>query len=164
MCIYLPLRQPVTFLLNIVSLVTVKHEGFKTCEQSGFCKRNRAYADNVATLGNSWTSPYTLSSKTLKIDNGYITATLLKSLGQGVQSVELPVKITFLQSGAARITVDGKEKSSLDMEAKFEKSDTMKRQNGLLLAERSRTGPLKRIHLRRRRSSNMVPTIATGQS
>lgn len=97
-------------------LVTVKHEGFKTCEQSGFCKRNRAYADNVATLGNSWTSPYTLFSKSLKIDNGYITATLLKSLGEGVQSVELSVMITFLQSGAARITVDEKKRRQGEIE------------------------------------------------
>ena len=60
----------------------------------------------MAARGNSWTSPYTLSSKTLKIDNGYITAKLLKSLGEGVESIELPVKIAFLQSGAARLTVD----------------------------------------------------------
>ena len=96
--------------------VTVKHEGFKTCEQSGFCKRNRAYADLVATLGNSWTSPYTLSSKTLKIDNGHITATLLKSLGEGIQSVELPIKITLLQSGVARITIDEKKRRQGDIE------------------------------------------------
>ena len=96
--------------------VSVKHEGFKTCEQSGFCTRNRAYADNVAALGNSWTSPYSLSSKTLKIDNGCITASLLKFLGEGVQSVELPVKITFLQSGAVRITVDEKKRRHGEIE------------------------------------------------
>ena len=94
----------------------MKHEGFKTCEQSGFCKRNRAYADRVATLGNLWTSPYTLSSKTLKIDNGQITATLLKSLGEGISSVELPIKITFLQSGAARLTIDEKKRRQGDIE------------------------------------------------
>ena len=117
MCIYFrPTRPDITLLTRCVLPVTVKHEGFKTCEQSGFCKRNRAYADNVATLGNSWTSPYTLSSKTLKIDNGYITATLLKDLGQGGQSIELPVKITFLQSGAARITVDEKKRRQGEVE------------------------------------------------
>ena len=94
----------------------MKHEAFKTCEQSGFCKRNRAYADNVATLGNSWTSPYTLSSKSLKVDNGCITGTLLKSLREGSQSVELPMKITFLQSGAARITIDEKKRRQGDIE------------------------------------------------
>ena len=70
----------------------------------------------MATQGNSWSSPYTLSSKSLKIDNGYITATVLKSLGEGIQSVELPLKITFLQSGAVRITVDEKKRRKGDIE------------------------------------------------
>lgn len=70
----------------------------------------------MATLGNSWTSPYTLSSKTLKIENGQISATLFKSLGSGIQSVEFPVKITFLQSGAARITVDEKKRRQGEIE------------------------------------------------
>ena len=94
----------------------MKHEGFKTCDQSGFCKRNRAYADNVAAQGNSWISPYTLSAKSLKIDSGYITAAVWKSLGEGTQSVELPLKVTFLQSGAVRITVDEKKRRQGDIE------------------------------------------------
>ena len=94
----------------------MKHEGFKTCEQSGFCKRNRAYADNVGVLGNSWTSPYSLSTKTLKIDNGHITATLVKFRGEGAPAVELPVQITFLQSGAARVTVDEKKRRQGEIE------------------------------------------------
>lgn len=91
-----------------MTLVTVKHEGFKTCDQSGFCKRNRAYADNAATLGNSWDSPFTIDSRSLKIHNGQITGMILKSLGEreSIQSVQLPLKIAFLDSGAARVTVD----------------------------------------------------------
>ena len=52
----------------------------------------------------------------MKIDNGYITATVLKSLGDGIQSVELPLKITFLQSGAVRITVDEKKRRQGDID------------------------------------------------
>lgn len=70
----------------------------------------------MATQGNSWSSPYTLSSKSLKVDNGYITATVSKSLGEGIQSVELPLKITFLQSGAVRITVDEKKRRQGDID------------------------------------------------
>lgn len=70
----------------------------------------------MAAHGNSWSSPYTLSSKTLKIDNGYITATVLKSLGGGIRSVELPLKITFLQSGAVRVTVDEKKRRQGDID------------------------------------------------
>lgn len=66
----------------------VKHGNFKTCEQSGFCKRNRAYADNVATLGNTWASPYTLDPNSVMIGHGQVTGTVLKSLKSGGQAAQ----------------------------------------------------------------------------
>lgn len=96
--------------------MTVKHEGFKTCDQSGFCKRNRAYADNATALGSSWRSPYTIVSKSVQLNGGQVTGTILKSLGEGIESVQLPVKITFLESGAARVTVDELKRQQKDIE------------------------------------------------
>ena len=53
-----------------------------------------------------WNSPYTLASKSVKVENGYVTGTLIKYLGENVTTVQLPVLITFLESGAARVTID----------------------------------------------------------
>ena len=86
--------------------MTVKHENFKTCDQSGFCKRNRAYADNVAAKGNGWTSPYTLSPSTVKIQKGFLTATLLKTLGEGEQPAQFDLMVNFQDKGVARVTID----------------------------------------------------------
>lgn len=95
----------------------MKHENFKTCDQSGFCRRNRAYADQAATLGNSWTSPYSIISDSVRIDNGQVTGTIVKRLAEGLGSApELPLKITFLQSGAARVTVDELKRQQKDIE------------------------------------------------
>lgn len=94
----------------------VKHENFKTCEQSGFCKRNRAYADNAATLGNTWASPYKLDPKSIEIGHGYVTGTVLKSLRSGGEDVKLPVKVTFLESGVARVTIDELKRQQKDIE------------------------------------------------
>ena len=94
----------------------VKHDNFKTCEQSGFCKRNRAYADNVATLGNTWASPYTLDPNSVRIGHGYVTGTVLKSLKSGGQAVQLPVKVAFLESGVARVTIDELKRQQKDIE------------------------------------------------
>lgn len=94
----------------------MKHEGFKTCAQSGFCKRNRAYADNANTLSNTWTSPYTIDPKTIKVEAGNITGTVHKFLGESIEPVQLPIKITLLQSGAARITVDELKRRQGDIE------------------------------------------------
>ena len=87
-------------------LVTVKHENFKTCSQSGFCKRNRAYADNAAAQGNTWASPYTLSPGTVKIQKGFVTGTLLKNLAQGEQPALFDLTINFQEKGVARVTID----------------------------------------------------------
>ncbi|KAL2040702.1 hypothetical protein N7G274_006681 [Stereocaulon virgatum] len=110
--------------------VTVKHENFKTCEQSGFCKRNRAYADRAATLGQSWSSPYTLVSDSIKIKSGHVTGTVLKSLkGDTAESVRLPIKITFLQSGVARVTVDELKRQQKDIELRHGSSARKERYN-----------------------------------
>jgi len=93
----------------------VKHENFKTCDQSGFCKRNRAYADIVSSLGSSWTSPYTLVSDTIKINNGRVTGTILKSVGDG-HAVELPLTINIQGNGVARIIVDEAKRRKGDIE------------------------------------------------
>ena len=100
-----------------MGIVSVKHESFKTCDQSGFCKRNRAYADNAAALGSTWTSPYGIISGSVKVENGQITGTMAKQSGEGLESVPLfPIKITFLKSGVARVTVDELKRQEKDIE------------------------------------------------
>ena len=93
----------------------VKHENFKTCDQSGFCKRNRAYADT--TLANSkWQSPYALDSSTVKFNKGVLTGTVLKKVVNTNENVRLPLKITFHDSGTARVTVDEERRQKGDIE------------------------------------------------
>lgn len=94
----------------------MKHENFKTCEQSGFCKRNRAYADSITSSGSSWTSPYQLDATSITFANGQLHGTILKSLGAGGDSVRLPLTITFLQSGTARVTIDEEKRQKGEIE------------------------------------------------
>lgn len=94
----------------------VKRENFKTCEQSGFCKRNRAYADSITASGSSWTSPYQLDANSITFDNGQLRGIILKKLGSSDGSVRLPLTITFLQSGTARVTIDEEKRQKGDIE------------------------------------------------
>lgn len=57
-----------------------------------------------------------LDPKSVNIEAGNVTGILLKSLGEGVESAILPIKITLLQSGAARITVDELKRRTGDIE------------------------------------------------
>ncbi|KAH0293797.1 alpha 1,3-glucosidase [Aureobasidium namibiae CBS 147.97] len=95
---------------------SVKHENFKTCDQSGFCKRNRAYADSTASLSSSWTSPYVLDSASVTFSKGQLSGTILKTIAASDQPVRLPVTISFFESGTARITVDEEKRQKGDIE------------------------------------------------
>lgn len=94
----------------------VKHENFKRCDQSGFCKRNRALADEATTKGDAWKSPYTLDPATINFKNGVLKCMVSKSLGEGMGPVSLPLTITFLGSGVARVSLDEEKRQKGDIE------------------------------------------------
>jgi alpha 1,3-glucosidase len=93
----------------------VKHENFKKCSQSGFCKRNRAFADDVSAKGSSWTSPYELEPSSLHFKDGKLEGTILKSVSDN-EKVRLPLVVSFLESGAARVIVDEEKRLKGDIE------------------------------------------------
>jgi alpha 1,3-glucosidase len=112
--------------------VMVKHENFKTCDQSGFCRRNRAFADSADT--NSWRSPYALDGSSLVFKDGQLTGVVLKTLpsspdNAAVEKVRLPVTISFLESGAARVTVDEERRQKGDIELRHDSKARKERYN-----------------------------------
>lgn len=101
-----------TLLLLVVILgwlvvpgVTVKRESFKYCSQSGFCKRNRAYADEVSAKGSSWSSPYELEPSTIQFKDSQLHGVIVKTTSEN-DKVRLPLTVSFLESGAARVVID----------------------------------------------------------
>ncbi|KAJ5665250.1 Glucosidase 2 subunit alpha [Penicillium maclennaniae] len=114
-----------TLMLSVVVLIacivvpglTVKHENFKTCEQSGFCKRNRALADNASAQGASWSSPYELDPATIHFKDGQLTGMLIKTTANN-EKVHLPLTVSFLESGAARVLVDEEKRMKGDIEVR----------------------------------------------
>ncbi|KAI7904128.1 glycosyl hydrolases family 31-domain-containing protein [Cokeromyces recurvatus] len=78
----------------------MKFEDFKTCSQSGFCRRNRAYADE-ATLE---TSPYTLIKDSVKLLNNKISADIKNT----ETDIILTLDLTVLQDNTARVRINEK--------------------------------------------------------
>jgi mannosyl-oligosaccharide alpha-1,3-glucosidase len=105
----------------------VKHENFKTCDQSGFCKRNRQFADAAAADG-AWKSPYALDASTIRFDNGQLTGIVLKTLKDGEQ-VRLPVTVSFLETGVARVTVDEERRQKGDITLRHDSKARKERYN-----------------------------------
>ncbi|KAI9850961.1 MAG: hypothetical protein M1838_004746 [Thelocarpon superellum] len=110
--VFLPVILP--FLSH--SPFTVKHENFKTCNQSGFCKRNRAYADAAGALGSSWEAPYSLAPDSVQLENGQLTGIISKTVIPGNELVRLPVTVALLQSGTVRVTVDEERRQKGEIE------------------------------------------------
>lgn len=108
----------------------VKHENFKTCDQSGFCKRNRAYADNVASA-SGFKSPYELDSTSLTFEKGQLKGTILKTVASSPEQVRLPVIISFLESGSARVTIDEDKRQKGEIELRHDSKARKERYNEL---------------------------------
>jgi alpha 1,3-glucosidase len=105
----------------------VKHENFKTCDQSGFCKRNRLYADEANTAG--WASPYELDPTSISFKNGQLSGVILKSVDKSTEKVRLPVTISFLESGSARVTLDEEKRQKGDIVLRHDSKARKERYN-----------------------------------
>lgn len=105
----------------------VKHENFKTCDQSGFCKRSRQFAD--AAGSGSWKSPYELDAASITFKDGQLSGTILKSVAKSGEKVKLPVTVSFLESGSARVTVDEEKRQKGEIELRHNSKARKERYN-----------------------------------
>lgn len=108
--------------------VSVKHENFKTCSQSGFCKRNRAYADKALNSGSNWKTPYELDPSSVELNDGYLQGVVLKTTESG-EKVRLPLTVSFLESGAARVVLDEEKRIKGDIELRHDRNIRKERYN-----------------------------------
>ncbi|KAI1747686.1 glycoside hydrolase family 31 protein [Xylaria castorea] len=107
----------------------VKEHDFKKCEQSGFCKRNRHYADKAIARGSSWQAPYKILPTEASFENGLFHATILKTIDDQGNTVELPLTVAFHKSGTARVTVDEKQRQEKNIELRHNSQARKERYN-----------------------------------
>ncbi|CDK24826.1 unnamed protein product [Kuraishia capsulata CBS 1993] len=96
--------------ISIVFICTpvegVKSYLFKTCEQSGFCSRNRHLAGEIAKAGGEYQPRYSVNIESiLAHDNGTVSGLIEKSLNDG-SVVGLPFTISVLEDSNLRLTID----------------------------------------------------------
>ncbi|GAA5935275.1 hypothetical protein JCM10213_003991 [Rhodosporidiobolus nylandii] len=104
-----PSALPARALLLLAALVVValpfvsavKRNDFKTCAQSGFCRRNRALADRANDAGSSWSSPYELSEPSFR--QGRFAARVANAL---FPQIEYSLEVRFHENGLARVVMD----------------------------------------------------------
>lgn len=108
---------------------TVKHENFKTCSQSGFCRRNRALADNATAVGSSWVSPYELDTSSITLEKGQLKGTIWKVITGQQQKIELPLVFSFYQQGIARVQIDETRRQKGEIELRNDSKARKERYN-----------------------------------
>ncbi|KAH3672527.1 hypothetical protein WICMUC_004212 [Wickerhamomyces mucosus] len=80
----------------------VKHELFKRCDQSGFCRRNRHYGNEISKTQNKY---YSINEESVKFGHSVITGDIQKSLNQS-HSVRLPFTLEILENNNIRLQID----------------------------------------------------------
>ena len=98
-------------LLPTRSVVAVKEQDFKKCNESAFCRRGRALADRAAEYPKSaerWKSPYSLDASTIVLEDGgsRFTGRVRSSLYPEIK-FELDVRVH--EDGVVRVRMDEKE-------------------------------------------------------
>ncbi|KAL6918721.1 hypothetical protein FSST1_002747 [Fusarium sambucinum] len=108
---------------------SVRQNDFKKCHQSGFCKRNRQYADRVSTLGPKWVAPYNIKADTISIKDGQLSAVILKTINDYDEPINFPITISFLESGTARVTIDEQKRRNKEIKLRHDSEARMERYN-----------------------------------
>lgn len=112
----------------MTSTAAVKEHDFKKCHQSGFCTRNRAFADH-AFASSSWQSPYNIAPESASFKDGQYHAVILKTINESGETVRLPITVSFLESGTARVTVDEEKRQKGEIELRHDSKARKERYN-----------------------------------
>ncbi|KAG9291649.1 hypothetical protein G9A89_022068 [Geosiphon pyriformis] len=90
----------VTFLNTIFA---VKQQDFKTCDQSSFCRRNRAYADQ-AQSNPAFVSPYIVKKDSINLQDGVLSGELLNT----INNQPFVFQLHLLEDNTSRLRINEK--------------------------------------------------------
>lgn len=75
-------------------------------------------------------SPYSLDSKSIRFKNGILDGNILKTINSTTsETVNLPLRVTFLESGLARVTIDEEKRQKGEIELRHESKANKARYN-----------------------------------
>ena len=108
----LRLRMRSLTLIGVLSLLValphsfaLKANDFKTCSQSGFCRRGRALSARARGASSAWKSPYSLDTSSVSIspDHATFTAGVKSSL---YPDIKFGLQLDVHDDGVVRVRMD----------------------------------------------------------
>lgn len=90
--------------LLLPSTLALKTGDWKTCSQSGFCRRGRALSAR-AQAASSWTSPYSVDERSIELasDQAGLTAAVTSSL---YPAIKFGLEVRVHEDGVVRVRMD----------------------------------------------------------
>ncbi|ESK89413.1 glycoside hydrolase family 31 protein [Moniliophthora roreri MCA 2997] len=94
-----------SLILSAPQVFAVKSHDFKTCSQSGFCRRGRALSSRAKEASTSWKSPYSVDPDSLTISSTEATAkaAVKSSL---YPDIKFSLEVRIHEDGVARVRMD----------------------------------------------------------
>lgn len=95
----------ISALLALPDALAVKSQDFKTCSQSGFCRRGRALSARAKDTQSAWKSPYSIDPSSLSISSGEATvkAAVKSSL---YPEINFGLELRIHDDGVVRVRLD----------------------------------------------------------
>lgn len=96
---------PLALVLLAADALAVKKGDFKTCNQSGFCKRGRALSSRAKEAASTWKSPYSIDASSVAISGhkSSFTAAVTSSL---YPDIKFELDVRAHDDGTFRIRMD----------------------------------------------------------
>ncbi|PBL00499.1 glycoside hydrolase family 31 protein [Armillaria gallica] len=96
------------FALLAPDAFSVKTNDFKTCSQSGFCRRGRALSARAKDAASSWKSPYSVDASSVSISpsEAVVTAAVKSSL---YPEIKFELEVRVHEDGVVRVRMDEKD-------------------------------------------------------
>ncbi|KAG9312217.1 glycosyl hydrolases family 31-domain-containing protein [Chiua virens] len=87
------------------STLAFKRESFKTCDQSGFCRRGRALSARAHTAGEPWQSPYYIDPSSILRDptDAFFTAIVKSTV---YPDIKFSLEVRAHDDGVIRVRMD----------------------------------------------------------
>jgi alpha 1,3-glucosidase len=99
------LSASLLLLAFIPATLAFKAGDFKTCSQSGFCRRGRGLAERAKDNANTWRSPYSVDPQSLSIasDRASLTASIKSAL---YPDIKFSLEVHVHEDGVVRVRMD----------------------------------------------------------
>ncbi|RXW18704.1 hypothetical protein EST38_g7152 [Candolleomyces aberdarensis] len=94
----------VTLVLVVQDAAAFKAHDFKTCSQSGFCRRGRALAQRAQEAKSSWTSPYSIEPTSVVLEEGAVVKAGVKS--SLYPEINFGLEVRIQEDGVVRVRMD----------------------------------------------------------